>query len=841
MCDTEGRMTFLNAAFTIAVADDAGLAPADLWRSVVLREDREAWTRTFQAAASVRAPFRAEIRTGAGDARPRWLLLKGLPCSTTQKDRGYWGTAEDLSTGKWHAEAAKALEERYKVLADLDHRAVISVDRDLCVRAWNRSAADRSGIPPTTAIGRSLSSLPPPFGGPLVADAALASTRDDHQTSVRVPAVEGGEVALTAHPFGGGVVLVEDRPHIHREQPGDVRPASSGTAGLPAVIPPDVDDIVAIQDTGGSYVYFHAPVSWAIPPPDALGRKPHEIFPADVAERLGTRLHDVSTTGSPVEERTTIDWKGRRHWFHERWTPVHDAAGKVTGVVWVARDVTAQQKTEVLLRESEARYRSLIEHSLEGIWKFAAKRSLRTDLPPELQAAMLGELLVVEECNDAAARMYGFERREDLIGTPLARYLQPDSEERRHLLRSFVEAGYRAAGVEVRTLDRSGHVRYVVHTLVGTVTDGRLRHVWGGVAEITQRRLADREMRLLAQTITCAQDCVSITDLRDTILFVNDAFLRTYGYSEQDDLTGRNITEVRGIQDPAISEADIRTRTLAGGWNGEILNRRKDGGVFPVELWTSVVTGEDGSPVALVGVARDITERRRAEEQIRSSLHEKEVMLKEIHHRVKNNLQIVSSLLSLQSEYVRDPETLGFFRESQNRVKSMALVHEKLYQSSNLASVDFDGYLRELAMHLVRSAAPDLGRVNVQLDIRPVAMPIDKAIPCGIIVNELVTNALKYAFPDGKGGTLYVGCDLDPAGNVRLVVGDNGVGLPSTVEVEGTETLGLTLVQMLCDQLQARLIVHREARRLGEVSGVEFEVVFKAQNGHEHTGIAREG
>ena len=117
---------------------------------------------------------------------------------------------------------------------------------------------------------------------------------------------------------------------------------------------------------------------------------------------------------------------------------------------------------------------------------------------------------------------------------------------------------------------------------------------------------------------------------------------------------------------------------------------------------------------------------------------------------------------------------LRFFRESQNRVKSMALIHEKLYQSSNLASVDFDGYLRELAMQLVRASAADAGKIEVRLETHPVALPIDKAIPCGIIVNELVTNALKYAFPGG-GGVLYVGCDTDGAQEVRLLIGDNGV------------------------------------------------------------------
>ncbi len=806
-------MTFLNGAFRNAVGGDGGSPPSAVWRSVVDPHDLEHWGRTFQSASVVFEPFRVEVQAGGVDGRRRWYLLRGIPRSDAPDGGGYWGTAVDITAGKRRENAARETEDRYKALAELQDRATIGLDSELCVRAWNGPASALTGIPATTAIGRTLSELPPPFGGSAVAEACQRAFHARKEEMVTAP-VFGGIVGLRILPFRSGLLLIEREVDGSVPGQGGPRPSQEHSGDLLHSVLQSTNDIVVVQDPEGAYVYFNAPRSWGIAMEDVAGRKPHEIFPAELAEQIVRRVQRVCATGEPLDDQTTVEWKGRRHWFHEHLSPVRDANGTVTSVVTVARDVTGQRQVEVHLRESESLYRSFVEHSIEGIWKLSTRRPLRTDLPVEEQVTALAHALVVEECNEAAARIYGFGTREELIGTELGDYLPPGDQERAVMLRSFVEGGYRVDAVEVKTVDRQGQVRYAVHTLVGAVADGLLLHVWGNIAEITQRRLADREMRLLAQTITCAQDCVTITDLQDTILFVNDAFLRTYGYTEQEELAGKNIAVVRGTQASTDGDAGIREKTIAGGWNGELINRRKDGSLFPVELWSSVVKGEDGAPVALVGVARDITERRRAEELIRSSLHEKEVLLREIHHRVKNNLQIVSSLLSLQSEYIVEPEMLRFFRESQNRVKSMALVHEKLYRSTNLASVDFDGYLRELAMQLVRASAADAGKVEVRLETHPVALPIDKAIPCGIIVNELVTNALKYAFPGGA-GVLYVGCDTDGDQEVRLLIGDNGVGLPADLDITHVETLGLTLVQMLCEQLQARLVVRRQATRLG--------------------------
>jgi two-component sensor histidine kinase len=216
---------------------------------------------------------------------------------------------------------------------------------------------------------------------------------------------------------------------------------------------------------------------------------------------------------------------------------------------------------------------------------------------------------------------------------------------------------------------------------------------------------------------------------------------------------------------------------------------------------------------------REIRERREAEAQIQASLVEKEVLLKEIHHRVKNNLQVISSLLALQArQVVSNPEAEAALHDSQQRVRSMALIHEKLYQSQNLAEINLADYIRHLAASMVRSYQGSV-EVDLRLALETVALGVDQAVPCGLILNELITNALKYAFPEGRHGTLWIDLDGRTDGKVRLRVADDGPGLPPHLDIRQTPSLGLQLVNSLVVQLQGTLEVAR-------VDGTEFRIAF---------------
>jgi two-component sensor histidine kinase len=237
-----------------------------------------------------------------------------------------------------------------------------------------------------------------------------------------------------------------------------------------------------------------------------------------------------------------------------------------------------------------------------------------------------------------------------------------------------------------------------------------------------------------------------------------------------------------------------------------------------VDLNIALLRDHSHQPVHFVTLVQDITERREADQQLHDSLKEKSVLLKEIHHRVKNNMQVICSLLNLQAEQVSDPATHDLLKESQLRVRSMALVHEKLYQSENLAHVNFCSYANELMVLLGRSFRNPHVVLDVETD--DINVGVGEAIPCGLILNELVSNGLKHAFPAGRSGVISVG--LHRKGDRRLVlsVRDDGIGFPDTIDFRETETLGLSLVVTLTRQLSGTIEL---VKRNGTAFLIEFD------------------
>ncbi len=208
-------------------------------------------------------------------------------------------------------------------------------------------------------------------------------------------------------------------------------------------------------------------------------------------------------------------------------------------------------------------------------------------------------------------------------------------------------------------------------------------------------------------------------------------------------------------------------------------------------------------------IVRDITEKKQAEDKINKSLKEKDVLLKEIHHRVKNNLQIVSSLLSLQSRYMKEPDSVEIFKESQSRIKSMALIHEKLYQTGDLTRINLSEYANELVSDLFRSYSVNTYLVKYEIKSNNILLDINTAIPCGLIINELVTNSIKHAFPDNRSGeiNIEIKCQDD---DFILEVQDDGVGFPENLDIEDVKTLGLQLVTSLTKQLDGAIELDRK-------------------------------
>ena len=287
----------------------------------------------------------------------------------------------------------------------------------------------------------------------------------------------------------------------------------------------------------------------------------------------------------------------------------------------------------------------------------------------------------------------------------------------------------------------------------------------------------------------------------EKIIEVNDSACKQLGYTHEELLRMHpaDIVDPEGRR--ALAEV-LSTLRTEGSAVCESMHRTKEGKSIPVEL--SVQLFEmDGKP-AIIANARDITESKRADGLIRSSLQEKEILLREIHHRVKNNMQVVSSLLNLQAAKTTDPVTKAMLEESRQRVRSIAIIHERLYNSANLTNIDFAVYLKSLADELCKS----FGRPEILcvLDLEAIPFEIDKAIPTGLIVNELLTNSLRHAFPPpATKGTVSVHIHSIGDQNVELVVKDDGVGFLAGTDISSAVTMGLVIVRTLVEQMHGTL------------------------------------
>jgi PAS domain S-box-containing protein len=296
-----------------------------------------------------------------------------------------------------------------------------------------------------------------------------------------------------------------------------------------------------------------------------------------------------------------------------------------------------------------------------------------------------------------------------------------------------------------------------------------------------------------------------------TIEIVNAQLEQTFGY-QRSELLGKPIEMLLparyrhghpGLVSSFLSDAGARRM----GAGRDIYALRKDGSEFPAEIGLSPIETDDG--VVVLAAIADVSDRKEREARVMEAMQEKDILLREIHHRVKNNLQIVHSLLDLQSGQISDAAARDMLRVSWSRIRSMALIHQTLYASNDFAKIDFSQFLDSLIPILVESYGIDSSRVSVRVDADPVRLPIDAAVPCGLVVNELITNAFKHAFANRERGEIRVALTRLASNEAVLTVSDDGVGIPDHIDIASTSTLGLQLVSLLADQLGGSITLRR--------------------------------
>ncbi len=319
---------------------------------------------------------------------------------------------------------------------------------------------------------------------------------------------------------------------------------------------------------------------------------------------------------------------------------------------------------------------------------------------------------------------------------------------------------------------------------------------------------------------------LSIDPVNGSILRCNLAASQLLGFDKETILRMKVFDLYADTPHGLPKAQEVFRRFKAGETIGDVELQMKhlDGHLIWISLSVEALKDDKGNVKESRSMVIDISERKRAEEALKASLEEKKVLLREIHHRVKNNMQVISSLLRLQFSKIDDKQHADMFKESQDRIKSMALIHEKLYQSEDLAHIDFSEYVKTLVTGLFRSHGVDTEKISTKLEVEGISLELDNAITCGLIINELVSNSLKYAFPQDGKGEIRVALRSINENEVELTVSDNGVGIPENLDFKNTESLGLHLVTILSeDQLHGKINLNR-------VGGTKYHIRFKKVN-----------
>lgn len=412
---------------------------------------------------------------------------------------------------------------------------------------------------------------------------------------------------------------------------------------------------------------------------------------------------------------------------------------------------------------------------------------------------------------------------EEVLGGWFGKFLSPGSVEKfKTNFPRFIESG-EISNVEFEMVKSDGTKIIVSFDgKIGYDSKGNFKQTHCIFKDITAQKTAETAMkesqRYYKTIFENTGTATIIVEEDSTLSLVNTQFEYLYGMPWDkiegklkwtDMVTSQHIPKMKKYHELRRIDPDSVPR------NYEFDFIDSAGNIKNILITVAIIPGTTKSLVSL----QDITYSKDTEKELKTTIKEKDTLLREIHHRVKNNLQIISSLLSLQSKYIKDSETLNVFKESQNRVRSMAMVHEKLYQSNNISKIDFGEYLRDLINSLFYNYDIQPENISIDTDIESIFFDVDICIPCGLIVNELLTNCVKHAFPNNKHGHVYIGLHNDK-GTFTLNVSDDGVGFPKSLDYKNTDTLGLQLVTNLVNQLEGNLEI------LNNV-GTTFKIKFK--------------
>lgn len=502
-----------------------------------------------------------------------------------------------------------------------------------------------------------------------------------------------------------------------------------------------------------------------------------------------------------------------------RWVEGHAAPQSMPdgSILWhgFIRDFTDRRRIEQALRENEERLQQAIRVSRIGIFdRDHIKDS--TYWSPEQRD------------------IHGWNENDSVTVAEYIELVHP--EDRGSVIQAIRQShdpdGTGLFDIEYRLIRRSdGDVRWLAaRSQVVFAGDGNARkpiRTVGAVLDISQRKQVENSLRESEGRLAEAQRIARIGSWvwfpPSSQVWWSDALCTLFGVDRES--AKPSFEAFVSLLHPEDQPRAIQrvNEMFAGGveFADDLRIIRPDGVCLWLHSRAIAIRDEAGKVIRVDGTDQDITDRKQADERIRATLREKESLLKEVHHRVKNNLQIISSLLSLQSSHHSHSVANEVLSESQNRIRAMALVHETLYRSDNFANVNLWKYLNELCGYLFQAYGVDTNRIQFVQDLHSAALSLDKTITCGLIVTEIVSNSLKYAFPFPRPGIVRIVVLAEVDGRLSMLLSDDGIGMPSDTSLEHSESLGLKLVSILVDQLGGELKIRRE-------KGTAFDVTFNS-------------
>lgn len=544
-------------------------------------------------------------------------------------------------------------------------------------------------------------------------------------------------------------------------------------------------DMICILDNNGYFIKINPACEKTLgySKDELLGRPYLDFVHPDDREKTLTTLNMMLETGPSLTyfENRYLCKYGTYKWLE--WTSnLVFEKGKAYSI---ARDITERKYSEAVLQQSEEKFRTLFETSIDALFI--------VDLN--------GNLL---DINKTAYERLGY-TKEEMLSMPLSKL---DSPEFAAILQNRIKyMQEHGKGVfESVHLKKDGSMMPVeINAKMIDFEESKV--IFSVIRDITERKQAESALKQSEEKFRTlfesSLDALFIFDLNGNLIDINKTAYQRLGYTKEEMLS-MNLYQ---IDHPDFTDGIPERMELMkqhGHAVFELAHLKKDGSVMPVEINAQYM--EFQGRQVFFSIIRDITERKKAEEKIIQSLKEKETLLKELYHRTKNNMQVIVSFINLQSRDIDDKKTLQILDDTKNRIFSMSLVHEKLYKAKNLSQIYLRDYIKDLSDALMKGYYRDKERISISVDIEDIMVSIDIIISLGLVINELLTNALKYAFPDNKKGGIAIKGYIKEDKEIELTFSDNGIGIPQGIDITNIQSLGLTIVHTLVvSQIKGKL------------------------------------